>query len=327
MTRPGVRRLKRSAARPVPARPASRGRLAIGYSAAAATVPYLILKVLWVSGSTVGMTNPATFHDSAYLIANVLSILADAVAVGVAVALTVARGRRLSPPLILLPAWIATGLLGTVLVLAPVAAPLARTTSTGNGDDALRGWVYLLVYGSFSVQGLLLLTAFVLYSRDRWWSDLRQALTGAKGAPWVPAAIVLAALSVAVGLLHLTWSFGIRAGLGSLAARQTGVDRATLAVHGLFAVAAAGGMLLTFRPQRGPWWLPPTLVWCGTASMVTWGGYTLALGVWQPSLTSPMLAWTTAAKVAFGLGDAVLIGALVRRELARRELSISPNSR
>jgi len=315
VTAQSSRRLRRTRTHRAVHGPAGRGRLLLGCAAAASTAPYLFLKVMWVTGSTIGMSDPAAFHDSAYQAANLLSILLDAVAAGVAIALTVPRGRRLSAPLVLLPAWVATGLLGTVLVLTAVAAPLAVATSPGDGADALRGWVYVVVYGGFSAQGILLLTAFVLYARDRWLGALQQSESIVTGAPPIRAATTLAALSAVVGLLLLGWALGIRAGLGTFADRLSGVDRATLVVQSLFVLAAAVGTLLTVRPHRARWWLPPALVWCGTASMVTWGCYALALDAWHSWMTSPALAFATGAKVVFGVADAVLIGTIVRRKL------------
>lgn len=283
-----------------------RGRVVLGTAAAIVPAPYLTLKVLWVGGSTVGMADPAAFGSSAYQTANVASIGADLIAVGVAVVLTAPIGRRLPAPLVLLPAWVATGLLGTVLVLAPIAAPFAATRSSASQHDALRGWVYALVYGGFCVQAVVLLTLFALYARDRWLPDLRQALSGPVPSRPIRRATALAAMCGVLAVLQLGWGFGMTAGLGAVAGRQTSVDRATLAVHGFFVLAAALGTLLFARPNPARWWLPPALVWCGTASMVTWGSYGLALDAWNPSLTSPMLAATTAANVVCGVCAAVL---------------------
>lgn len=192
-------------------------RLAVGLGAAAATVPYLALKGAWVAGSTVGMADPGFFRTSTYFVANLVSFRLDAVAVGVALALTFSWGRRLPGWLVLFPMWVATGLLGTIAVLLPVAAPLATATPAGGaGEDPLESWVYLLVYAGFAAQGLLLLAAFVLYARQCWPQvfQLRLDQVRTRESRSLPALLAAAgcALAALVGVLNLA---GLRCHCGA----------------------------------------------------------------------------------------------------------------
>jgi hypothetical protein len=72
-------------------------RLAVGYAAVAATLPYLTLKALWVSGGTIGMADPAFFADPAYLAGNLVTMGMDAVVVLLALAFTLAGGSACRP--------------------------------------------------------------------------------------------------------------------------------------------------------------------------------------------------------------------------------------
>lgn len=282
---------------------AARGRGLLGWVGAAVTAPYLLLKLLWLGGSTVGMVDPAALAGSAYRIANVLTVLADVVAVGTVLALTRPWGRRLPASVLLVPAWVGTGLLGTVLVLAPLAAPFAR--SAVQSGNALRPWVYALVYASLGAQGVVLLLAFALYVRDRWWLQLRRAF--AQPAAGSRAALTLTVLCVAGSLVHLGWAVGVQTGLQGIADRQSAVDRVTLGVYGGVALAVAVGLQLLVRFRgRAPWWAGPLLLWCGTASLVTWGGYDLALAAWDASLSTPALTAAAAARTLCGLAAALL---------------------
>lgn len=54
---------RRSGREGAPIIPASPIRLVVGYGAVVATIPYLTLKVVWLSGGTVGLANPEFFSD------------------------------------------------------------------------------------------------------------------------------------------------------------------------------------------------------------------------------------------------------------------------
>lgn len=96
---------------------------AVGYLAAAGTVPYLALKVAWLSGATIGFTDAALAVDPSLRIANAITGAMDLVVVGLALALTHSWGRRLPSWLLLIPIWVGTGFLVPItLTLLPAAA-------------------------------------------------------------------------------------------------------------------------------------------------------------------------------------------------------------
>jgi len=125
------------------------------WGAAAATLPYLALKLAWLAGSKVGVADPTVLADPAYMVANAITLLLDAFVVLLAFALTYDFGRRLPAWLLVPPLWVATGLLGPIVALLPMTLTLVDGRARGASQDALESWVYAVVYLGFSVQGLL----------------------------------------------------------------------------------------------------------------------------------------------------------------------------
>jgi hypothetical protein len=133
-------------------------------------LPYLLLKVAWVSGAGIGVSGGQAFND-ATRVANVVTAGLEVAAIAVALAFVTPVGRRLPAFVIAFPVWIASGLLTPVMLGVVLGAPVQLLTGGGNpftGDDVLAPWVFGLVYGGFTAQALLLFTGFVLYARVRW---------------------------------------------------------------------------------------------------------------------------------------------------------------
>lgn len=294
-------------------------RQVVCWGAVAATLPYLALKVAWLAGSEIGMADPTLLADPAYLVANAITLLLDAFVVLLALALTYDVGRRLPAWLLVPPLWVATGLLGPIVALLPMTLALVDGRARGASQDALESWVYAVVYGGFSVQGLLIGVAFALYAARRWPAVLRGRLGAGPTSPLLPAQRFLAgglgALAAVVAALNLAYALGMRAGLQGLADRQTTIDRVTLGVYAGFALLVAVGLptLVVRRPARWPAWLPLALTWLGSGAMTGWGLYFLAISTRDPSLTGPGLTALAAMKTTVGAAAAVL-GILVAAE-------------
>ncbi len=303
----------------------SRTRKVLCWVTAGATVPYLTIKVLWICGSHLGMTDPDQLDTATYRAANAVTVLLDATVVVIAVALAYDWGRRVPAWCILPPIWIATGLLAPVVVLLPVAAPVVvGRDSTG---DALAGWVYAVVYGGFAVQGLLIVAAFVLYARRRWPAALDGSVPDRSALLPVQrfVAAVLCTLATMVAGFNAAWAFGSTAGLGDLAQRQSPADRITLGVYALFAAATAAGLpaLVAGRPTRWPAWPALALTWFGSGAMVTWGLYLLIIATNDPALTSPGMSLQVAVKVMIG-SAAALLGLIVAAERVGASTATDP---
>lgn len=275
-------------------------RAVIGWVAVLAPAPYLALKVAWIAGSSAGITDPVLLIDPAYRIANIASIVADLIEVAVALALTRRFGRGLPAPLILVPIWVATGFLAPIIILTPAGAPLANADSA----QGLSPWVYAVVYASFTAQGLVLLAAFTLYAVDRWGRlESARSVNHASTQRLVAAICVLGCLALSAS--YLCWAVGIAYPPGRLSA----VDRLTLAVYAVFALAAAAGVAASGQPTTtvARRWSALAALWLGSSSMFSWGAYYLALAAWRPGQATPQLAVAAAIKIALSI---VLVASL-----------------
>ncbi|MFJ2580124.1 hypothetical protein [Kitasatospora aureofaciens] len=254
--------------------------------AMAATVPYLTLKVLWLAGCEVGVRDSGAM-DKLWLL-NLLTFGMDAIALALALAFVRPWGWRAPAGLVAFPMWVATGLLGTILVALPVSmvaglvlGPEHRTPEQP-ADEGLAGWVFTLVYGGFSVQGVALITAFVLYARRRWAGLLRDRIGDLPDSPTrnVQRAFVGVAALVALGVAvaRVYWAAGGTTGLPLRWVEQRTRAVATMdAVTAVMAVAAAGALLvLVFRVGPGRRLrVPLVAAWTAAGSLFAWGAWQL----------------------------------------------------
>lgn len=326
-----------------PARAAHGGpgrlRLAVCAATIAACVPYLTIKIAWLSGSTVGWNDTDAARESALYVGNAITMGMDAVAVLVALAFTFPWGRRLPAWLVLTPIWIAAGLLAPIVLAVPLGTLLQALFSSepvASDDGALQGWVFGVVYGGFTAQGLGLLTAFVLYARDRW-TDVFTARTkdvpkGATHPLQVLLARTAAVFAAAFAAVHVFWAFGGTAGL-----RTDQIESRNLAqqladgVWGGLALAGAAALLLIVRRGGRParFAVPLAVAWVGAAATFTWSLYGLLVLVAQlGDLGGDATAVAGLAAVSGLLGGLImgLTGAflLAERQSARPIASSAP---
>ncbi|MFE6609797.1 hypothetical protein [Amycolatopsis sp. NPDC057786] len=235
----------------------SNARLIVCYAAILGTLPYLTLKASWVTGGSLGLRDPSFVDSDLMMFANLATGGMDVVAVILALAFTYSWGRRIPAPLVLFPIWIGTGLLAPIVLDLPVI--VADLSTAQLAEMPLENWVWAVVYGGFAWQGILLLTAFVLYARDRWWfvvtGTVKPGTIGVAGLLGIVAALV-----TAVG--HTIWAFGT----GGMAARGQDFVIAVLVV--LAAIALA-------NVSRGRFWPRLVLVWTGAGAMAGTGTWAL----------------------------------------------------
>jgi hypothetical protein len=259
----------------------------------AACVPYLTLKIAWLCGSHAGIPAGSALRDAGRTVfaGNLLTVLMDGAVVLLAFALTRPWGRRLPAALVLLPLWVATGLLAPIVLGAPavaLAGAFGAETGTPPGDDEafLAPWVFALVYGGFGVQALALGGLVAVYVRDRWGGLLRRRLAGpAAGGSRRQRAAALVAAVAAVGLAvpRVLWLCGATAGLSDARiAERDAAFHVAAATDVLFAVtAAAGVLLLVRRPARWARLRTGAAVvpaWTGGAALAAGGGWLLVTG-------------------------------------------------
>ncbi|MEV6579346.1 hypothetical protein AB0M92_14465 [Streptomyces sp. NPDC051582] len=256
------------------------GSKALRVVALAATVPYLVLKSAWLSGSRVGIPggSPLLEQGTFLAVANAVTLAMDASLIVLVLVLTRPWGMRVPPWLLTLPAFVATGLLTPILVAFP-AQLLIRAAGQGGPTAAgevarpfLDPWVFTVVYTGFSVQGLALAGLFVPYARRRWGRRWQGAQ--GRGLP-SPTGVVAGAAAIGglvIAGVHLYWAFGGTAGLGEdQVAARTAVTGVVSGVHAMCALAAgAGAVLLVRGGSRAAWW-PSALTWTGSAAAACWG--------------------------------------------------------
>ncbi|MFJ6616784.1 hypothetical protein ACIQOW_04265 [Kitasatospora sp. NPDC091335] len=274
-------------------------RAGAAWTAVAATVPYLTLKLLWLTGHPVGVDDPGAM-DRLWLL-NLLTFGMDAIAVALALAFVRPWGRRAPAGLVAFPMWVATGLLGTILVALPLYLLSLLVLGPEPADpeeQGLGGWVFLVVYGGFAVQGLALLTAFALYARRRWAGLLRERIGDLPDSPTVTVqrvlACVAALLAAGVAAGRAYWALGGTAGLPQVMAEDRNRGVAVMnGVTAVMAVAAVAALLvLVFRIRPGRRLLVPLLVvWTAAGSLFGWGGWQLvAFGATTTRVTELRMA-------------------------------------
>lgn len=252
-------------------------------------VPYVGLKAAWMAGSRLGIPDGSPLLDGGapLIIGNGVTVLMDGCVVVLALLLTRPWGRRVPAWLLVLPMWLASGLLLPVMTAYPLQMAVrllggdgGRTSGGGAGEPFLAPWVFGVVYTGFIVQGLALGTLFALYARERWghlWQGRLRDLPGTPTSPALRAGAVAAALvALAPGLAHLLWATGSTAGLNEGRVAERTSDFYVLeTVNTLFvAVAVAGVLLLAFRRGgRLPLRVPLVLAWAGSAQVACWGGW------------------------------------------------------
>ncbi|MFE7560943.1 hypothetical protein [Kitasatospora sp. NPDC057500] len=317
-----------------PPAPVGRLRTAAASVAVAATVPYLTLKLLWLTGHPVGVGDAGAMDD--LWLVNLLTFGMDAVAVLLALAFVRPWGRRVPAGLLAFPMWVATGLLGTILVALPLsmlsALVLGPEQQAAQDDDGPSGWVFTLVYGGFAAQGLALITGFLLYAWERWGGLLRRDRIGdlphsATLTTQRAFAGVAALLAAGVAAARLYWALGGSAGLPLAWLDQRGRNTVIMdAVTAVMAVAAVAALLvLVFRCRPG-WRLrgPLAVVWTAAGSVFAWGSWQLvAHGTSVTASVDPreavpgLLPLVEAAQVVTGL-LVLAVGAVALAERAAR---------
>ncbi len=253
-------------------------RRALCAGAVLACLPYLLLKLHWLLGGRLGLLDPAFGHSAFLWAANAVTFAMEVVAVVLAVAFVAPWGRRLPAPVVLLPMWVGTGLLGGILVTVPFqlvaallvgAPPSSPASPQAGGVPPIAGWVYAVVYAGFGVLGVCLLGGFALYARQRWLRpDGWLRPLGDWSRPRSGVGAVLGVVGIVFGLV-LVWV--------GVAGDPRGIGGAL----GEGAVAITGGLglvALAFRrPRRLSGVVPTAVAWLGSGALATWGLYQFIL--------------------------------------------------
>lgn len=294
---------------------------ALAAVAVAACVPYAVLKIAWLTGSSVGVRADA-LGGGAMQVANTLTLVMELVAAALAVALVRPIGLRIPAPLVLVPMAVGTGLLGGILVLLPIEAVLALTglaeaPRAPDAEPLIAGWVYAVVYAGFAVLGLALLAIFAIHVERRWAgpSGWHRPLAALAGGDDRSARLSARSLTLSAALLAVC-----------LAESVVNASRAAALAHPIMGVVAAavaltGSVMLSARRPAGcPIWLPVVGVFTGASAVAAWGLFFAVLFLVPNPLVGETavpaaLPWLAAARAL--LGTVVLVH-LVRRVAPRQ---------
>lgn len=292
-------------------------RQRLAWFAVAACAPYLTLKLLWVAGVDVGVVDPGSLNRAQWVAANLLTFVMDGIAAFIAHVLTRPRDNRMRAWLIVLPLWIASGLLSVIMLAVPLSmagAAVGGGTNPFAGDDFLRPWVFAVVYGGFIVEGLMLLAAFALYAHERWGQLLRTRVRDLPDASGTRDAqrffgTVAAALLAGAGALRLIWASGSEMGMTDRwVEHRDGIGQWMDLVQGsLCLIAAAGLLMLAYRLGSARIRVPLSMAWFGAGSAFTWGGALGMLGILAAPDSEPaerssgLLRLVLAAEMAAGI--------------------------
>lgn len=267
-----------------------------------AIAPYVVLKVLWLAGSTIGLRSAAAaeeMHSGRMMIGNNITIVLELLAVLLALAFTRRWGRRI-------PAWIvlglgagATGLLAPVLLGVPLGSLLQLAVHGSvhtEGMAEMSPWAFALVYGGFGLLAVALAILGWRYVGHRWGDVLRRRPP--RPPRWATSVGALALLPF--GLAMLWWGLA-----GPGATGPQGMDalaqRLPLAAAGaLSLVGFLSPLLAGFSRWPRLAWL---LVWTGCTTAALQGPTALALangGQIAPALLTLALV-TTPGSAVYGL--------------------------
>lgn len=143
-------------------------------AALVATGPYLVLKLAWLSGSTIGMTDggrTVEMHNTRFLIGNSVTVVLMLLAAGLVVALTRSWAERVPARLLFVLGAGATGLLAPVLLGLPlglVVQAVARGDVKPADETGLEHWVFGVVYSGFALLALTLGVLLFAHVAHRW---------------------------------------------------------------------------------------------------------------------------------------------------------------
>jgi hypothetical protein len=270
------------------------------WAAVLAALPYLLLKVAWLAGSTIGLEDDTAIEvmrSPRFVIGNVITALMEVTAIALAFVLTRPWGRRIPAWTVAIVGGAATGLLAPILIGLPLGLLLQLASGlppTAANEGGLAGWAFAFVYGGFGVLAAALAVLFATYAIARW-PDLFS--TG----PRVPSRWVTVVGAIGLlpfGVAMVIWGAFGPGGLGPRS--MDALDqRISLLVTGVLALAAFFAPLLrasSLSAVRAQW----AVLWVGCACAALQGIAHLLLaegGRFQPTVALLAVLATPCATV------------------------------
>lgn len=271
----------------------SRQRRALSIAALSMTLPYLMLKLMWLSGSRIGLIDPTFGRSTSMHLLNGATVVLDVAALCLAATFGTRRGQGVPAFLVVPPMWVGAGLLGQVLVLVGAFAIHHPPVESTTGTAPMATWVFFAVYADFCGLGMCLLPAFALYARDRWMHI--HCNGGAARILQVGCAVAAATAAVNICLVAT----------GTVALINSRL------VDTIVLLAAVGGVQAFRRRGRRP---ALVVAFVATGACVAWSCYALVLTFLPNELaqTERISNLDTALAVAKLVAGALLTAVLVR---------------
>jgi hypothetical protein len=280
-----------------------------GYTAALSMSCYLVVKVVWVVAALFGPA-PDDFGTAGWVLLNAVTMVMAATGVVLGLALAQRWGRRLPAVPVIFFSWVGAGFLVPTLpyvALRTVLAALGADLGGGDdGGDPAPRWDTALIAVGFAGMGLGLAVALPIYLRERWpRAFLGRLGDGRSGSP--PLALSAVVVATGLGLLWSYWSLGGTLGLDPAHRDHWDLDGRLLnGSAGLWALLGAWSVrtLTRRRPARLRRWIPMTLAFAASGSLVAWSGWKLPMVILRPG------GFTTAEHAAVAIAEHTLsIGA------------------
>jgi hypothetical protein len=297
-----------------PRRPLQNAALA---AALVATVPYLVLKLLWLSGSTVGMTERGHTEMSStrYQVGNSVTVVLMLVAAGLVVALTRSWAERVPARLVLVLGAGATGLLAPILLGLPLGLgvqALAGGAAKPAEDAVLEPWVFGVVYSGFGLLAVALGMLLLGHVARRWGHLVAEP----PDRPAWPAALAGALGTLPFAVAMVSWGAFGPGGTGPQGMDQP-AQRTVLVVTGILSGAA---FVVPFSSRSARRWPRATwlTVWtgCCVAALQEPAQLLLAQGGKAEPVVAAIALLSTPGACVYGLH-------LLRRQVARASADAS----